>query len=83
MVALIPISVLMVTQVADSRNRNDAVVTATVATAKTSPDSQSLDAFVIHEGLKVKLSDSVGDWLKIVLADGKVGWILSQDCERI
>ena len=83
MVALIPISVLLVTQFADSRNRNDAIVTATVATAKTSPDSQSLDAFVIHEGLKVKLSDSVGDWLKIVLADGKVGWILSQDCERI
>jgi tRNA modification GTPase len=38
---------------------------------------------VIHEGLKVKLSDAVGDWVKIVLADGKVGWIRSQECERI
>jgi SH3-like domain-containing protein len=42
-----------------------------------------LDAFVIHEGVKVKLSDSLGDWVKIVLADGKVGWIRSQECERI
>ncbi|TSA20631.1 hypothetical protein D4R75_07265, partial [bacterium] len=71
------------TQIADSRIRNDAIVTASVSTVKTSPDAQSLDAFVIHEGLKVTLSDSVGEWVKIVLADGKVGWIRSQDCERI
>ena len=82
-VALIPIGVLLATQVADSRIRNDAIVTASVSTAKTSPDAQSLDAFVIHEGLKVTLSDSVGEWVKIVLADGKVGWIRSRDCERI
>jgi tetratricopeptide (TPR) repeat protein len=83
LVSLIPIVVLLVTQIADARIRNDAIVTTSVATAKTSPDPQSLDAFVIHEGLKVKLSDSVGDWVKIVLADGKVGWIRSQDCQRI
>jgi tetratricopeptide (TPR) repeat protein len=83
LIALIPITILLVTQIADSRTRNDAIVTATVSTAKTSPDTQSLDAFVINEGLKVKLSDAVGDWVKIVLADGKVGWIRSQDCERI
>ena len=83
LVWLIPVGVLLVTQVADARIRNDAIVTTSVTTAKTSPDSQSLDAFVIHEGLKVKLSDAVGDWVKIVLADGKVGWIRSQECERI
>lgn len=83
LVWLIPVGVLLVTQIADARIRNDAIVTTSVATAKTSPDAQSLDAFVIHEGLKVKLSDSVGDWVKIVLADGKVGWIRSQECERI
>jgi len=83
LVSLIPVVVLLATQIADARIRNDAIVTTPVATAKTSPDSQSLDAFVIHEGLKVKLSDSLGDWVKIVLADGKVGWIRSQDCQRI
>ena len=83
LVSLIPIGVLLATQIADARIRNDAIVTTSVATAKTSPDPQSLDAFVIHEGLKVKLSDSLGDWVKIVLADGKVGWIRSQECERI
>lgn len=83
LITLIPSVILLVTQIADSRSHNDAVVTASTTTAKSSPDAQSLDAFVIHEGLKVKLSDAVGDWVKIVLADGKVGWIRSQDCERI
>ena len=82
-IALIPLAIVLVTQVIDSRNRTDAVITASVLTAKTSPDPQSLDAFVAHEGLKVKLSDAVGEWMKIVLPDGKVGWIRSQDCERI
>jgi hypothetical protein len=82
-IALIPLTIVVVTQVVDSRNRSDAVVTASVVTAKTSPDAQSVDAFVAHEGLKVKLSDAVGGWMKIVLPDGKVGWIRSQDCERI
>lgn len=83
LVALIPLTALLITQVADSRSRNDAIVTVSIVTAKTSPDAQSVDAFVIHEGLKVKLSDAVGEWVKITLADGKVGWISSQDCERI
>jgi hypothetical protein len=82
-IALIPLAIVLVTQIVDARNRSDAVITAPVVTAKTSPDAQSLDTFVAHEGLKIKLSDAVGDWMKIVLPDGKVGWIRAQDCERI
>lgn len=82
-IALIPLTVLIVSQVADSRSREDAIVTAGVVTVKTSPDAQSVDAFVVHEGLKVRLSDGVAGWVKIVLADGKVGWIRAADCERI
>jgi tetratricopeptide (TPR) repeat protein len=62
---------------------NAAIVISTVVTAKSSPDEQSVDAFVIHEGLKVNVSDAVGEWLKITLPDGKVGWIKSAQCEKI
>ncbi|MGA9365304.1 MAG: tetratricopeptide repeat protein [Bacteroidota bacterium] len=82
-VLLIPIVILLTSQYLDWRSRNNAIVTASVVTAKTSPDSQSVDAFVIHEGLKVALSDAVGDWVRITLADGKVGWIRANECERI
>ncbi len=66
-----------------SRDDNQAVVTVSIATAKSSPDEQSVNAFVVHEGLKVRVSDRLGDWVKITLADGKVGWIEARQCERI
>jgi tetratricopeptide (TPR) repeat protein len=82
-ILLIPLGILLATQYLDWESRNEAIVTASVVTAKTSPDPQSMDAFVIHEGLKVALSDALGDWVKITLADGKVGWIRGNECERI
>lgn len=66
-----------------SLGNDQGIVTASVVTAKSSPDEQSINAFVVHEGLKVKMSDTLGDWVKITLADGKVGWIHIEQCERI
>lgn len=43
--------------------------------AKVSPDQKSNDAFVIHEGVKFSIEDAVGEWAKIRLNDGKVGWV--------
>ena len=63
--------------------QDKAIITAQIVTAKSSPDDKSVDAFVIHEGVKVKLTDVVGGWVKITLVDGKVGWIPADQCERI
>jgi len=71
---------LQMNQISD---RSVAIIVARSVTAKNSPDAQSVDAFVIHEGLKVRVSDSVGDWARITLADGKVGWIKSGEFEQI
>jgi len=71
---------LQVNQVSD---RSEAIIITRSVTAKNSPDDQSVDAFVIHEGLKVRVSDSVGDWMRITLADGKVGWVQSGELEQI
>jgi tetratricopeptide (TPR) repeat protein len=53
----------------------NAVIVESEAAVKLSPDANSSDAFIIHEGLKVKLEDNVQDWVKIKLLDGKVGWV--------
>ncbi|MBE0572352.1 MAG: tetratricopeptide repeat protein [Ignavibacteriaceae bacterium] len=59
------------------------VVTEQSTTVKTSPDQKSTDAFVIHEGLKVNLEDKLDNWIKIRLADGKVGWVENSSVARI
>jgi tetratricopeptide (TPR) repeat protein len=56
-----------------------AIVFTPTVTTKSSPDEDSKSLFIIHEGLKVEITDSVGDWYEIELANGNVGWLLMSD----
>ena len=61
-----------------------AIVMRPVSSVKSSPSYDSAkDLFVLHEGTKVKVIDSVGSWNNIELADGRQGWIPSSDIEKI
>ena len=61
-----------------------AIVMRPVASVKSSPSYESAkDLFVLHEGTKVTIVDSVGSWNNIELADGRQGWIPSSDIEKI
>lgn len=59
-------------------NIKDGIIVENIVTVKSSPDNSSKDEFVVHEGLKVSLEDKVDDWVKIRLADGKIGWIMER-----
>jgi len=52
-----------------------AILTATNTYIKSAPDASSTDLFIIHEGIKLNILDKVGDWSKVRLADGKIGWV--------
>jgi len=73
-VLAISISLLIVKLNRDATVKSGVIVEQFV-TVKSSPDPKSTDAFVIHEGLKVNLEDKLDNWVKIKLADGKIGWI--------
>lgn len=61
-----------------------AIVMRPVSSVKSSPSYEAAkDLFVLHEGTKVKVIDSVGSWNNIELADGRQGWIPSSDIEII
>ncbi|MFH0761763.1 MAG: tetratricopeptide repeat protein [Bacteroidota bacterium] len=62
---------------------NYAIVFAPTITAKSSPDNGGTDLFVLHEGLKIKITDQVGTWIRIRLADGNEAWIPSGTVEKI
>ncbi len=83
LIVVVPVGGLYALQRYEAEDRSEAIVMVPVVTAKVSPDEQSLDAFVMHAGLKVQTGDVVGEWVRITLADGKVGWIQRSVCERI
>lgn len=62
---------------------DSAIVFSSSLTAKSSPDPAGTDLFVIHEGVKVKITDKVGSWIRIRLADGNEAWIPENSVERI
>lgn len=74
---------LLVVKINREQTLVNGVIVEQSATVKTSPDPNSTDAFVIHEGLKVNLEDRLDQWIKIKLADGKVGWVENNAVEKI
>jgi tetratricopeptide (TPR) repeat protein len=62
---------------------NEAIVMVKSVNVKSAPDSNGNDIFTVHEGLKLRMLDRVGQWYKIRLADGKTGWLESTSFSRI
>ena len=61
-----------------------AIITRPVSSVKSSPGSEGgKDLFLLHEGTRVRVTDRVGDWENITLADGRQGWILASDADLI
>ena len=64
-------------------NHQDAIVMIGIITVKSSPDRSGTDLFELHEGTKVSIKSSLGDWVEIMIADGKIGWVEKRQVEQI
>lgn len=64
-------------------NRNTAIVFSPSVTVNSSPDNSGTELFVLHEGTKVKILETLGSWKKIELSDGSQGWMPSVALEII
>ena len=62
--------------------RNEAIITQGVVNAKSSPDRSGTDLFTIHEGTKVTIRETLGEWCNIRVGQNE-GWIRLQNLERI
>ena len=63
-------------------NRSEAVIIQGVVNAKSSPDKSGTDIFQLHEGTKVRITDQLGDWYLVRVAQYE-GWIENKLLERI
>ncbi len=62
---------------------NFAIIVQPSVTVKSSPSESGTDLFLIHEGLKVEIRDSLAGWKEIRLSDGNQGWLPENSIERI
>lgn len=60
-----------------------AIVFAQESKIKSEPNVRSEESFRLHEGTKVQVLDTIGEWKKIKLSDGKTGWVLSEDVKML
>lgn len=61
----------------------EAIVMNNAVSVKSSPDNNSKDIFIIHEGTKVFLENRLNQWVEISIADGNKGWISESAIEKI
>ncbi|MGB0880354.1 MAG: tetratricopeptide repeat protein [Polaribacter sp.] len=66
-----------------SKNTIEAIIFAEKTEIKNAPTLNSEDIFTLHEGAKVFVLDAVDNWKKIKLADGKIGWILTDNLKEL
>lgn len=66
-----------------AKGGEEAVVVSAVGSIKSSPSQDGNPIFILHEGTEVKLLETVEDWCKIEIADGRQGWVKSSDLEMI
>lgn len=64
-------------------NDRPAIVFAKESLVKSEPNLRSSESFKLHEGTKVQIMDTVNNWKKIKLADGKTGWIPNKDIKAL
>ncbi|WP_335967098.1 tetratricopeptide repeat protein [Galbibacter sp. PAP.153] len=66
-----------------AQSNNPAIVFAKETSVMSEPNMGSEEVFLLHEGTKVNVMNTLGEWKKIKLADGKIGWIPSSEIKEI
>lgn len=64
-------------------SHDTAIVLSSSVTVKGAPEDKSTQLFVIHEGTKVWILKTQGEWTEIKLSNGNQGWLISSDISAI
>lgn len=80
---LIVFTLTLASRIHHQRSISEGVILKQKVAVLSSPAKDATELFALHEGVKVRISDRSGEWLKISLADGKVGWVDKTTLEKI
>jgi len=65
------------------KNNHFAIVFQPSVTVKSSPEINSTDLFLLHDGTKVQILDKIENWYKVRISNGSLGWIEEEAIEKI
>jgi len=74
-ISLLLFGTVFAARVYETETKVEAIVLVDKVDIKSAPDAAGTDVFTLHSGVKVRIEDKSLDWVKIRLADGKVGWM--------
>ncbi|WP_233896761.1 tetratricopeptide repeat protein [Tenacibaculum piscium] len=82
---LLLISCLLITyqQYNQTKNMLEAIIFSEKIDVKNAPTQDAEQLFILHEGTKVQILDTVDSWNKIKLADGKTGWVVAKKIKQL
>jgi hypothetical protein len=64
-------------------NHNEGIVMTGAVVIKGSPDKSGTDLFQLHEGTKVFVVSTLGEWYEVKLPNGSIGWVEIKHVEKI
>lgn len=80
---MIAANIFAFSQKQERTRRDGAIVMVGAASVNASPDENSNRLFELHEGTKVRIRNSDGNWYEVAIANGSVGWTKKQNVEII
>ena len=73
----ITVIILLITQTSYHNNftKKYAIIFSETITVNSAPTISSNNLFTLHAGSKVEITDTIGNWINIKIANGNSGWI--------
>lgn len=75
LILLVIVTSILIVRINESNSINYAIVLVDKVDVLSSPENQGTELFSLHKGVKLQVDELQGEWAKIRLADGKIGWV--------
>jgi len=64
-------------------DKKEGIIFSSVVVINSAPTSNSTELFTLHSGTKLEITDRIGDWIHIKIANSNSGWILQNSVKEL
>lgn len=67
----------------ENHSKKEGIIFTSAVVVNSAPSTNSTNLFTLHSGSKVEITDSIGEWINIKIANGNTGWILQNSVKEL